>query len=171
MDARIEAIYTAPENAEPMVERDAVRAVEGGLAGDRYCLGRGHFALDACEVTLIATEALETARVEHGVDLSGGKHRRNLVTRGVDLRDVPETTVRIGEAELRGTRPRPPCSHLESVAGIDGAAASLTDGRGGVCADVVAPGRIAVGDRIEVVEADPRTAGEAIADRLRGEEE
>lgn len=167
MTGRIEAVYTAPESSVPMVERESVRAVPGGLVGDRYCEGGGHFALDACEVTLIAAEAIDAAR-EEGVDLSAGAHRRNLVTRGVDLRDLLAATVRVGGARLRGTRPRPPCSHLESLAG-EGAAAALSDGRGGICASVVGTGEVAPGDRIEVVEADPRTVGESIADRLREE--
>jgi MOSC domain-containing protein YiiM len=168
MDARIDAVYTAPEAAAPMVERDSVRAVADGLTGDRYCNGTGHYyPMDACEVTLIAAEALETAREVHGVDLSAGEHRRNLVTSGVDLRELLGATVRVGAARLRGTRPRPPCSHLEAVAGTDGVAAALSDGRGGICAEVLDAGTIAAGDGIEVLEPDPRTAGEAIADRLR----
>jgi MOSC domain-containing protein YiiM len=149
-----------------MVERESVRAVPGGLAGDRYCEGGGHFALDGCEVTLIAGEAIDAAGEAHGVDLSDGAHRRNLVTRGVDLRELLDATVRVGDARLRGTRPRPPCSHLESLAG-EGTAAALSDGRGGICASVVAPGEVATGDWVEVVEADPRTVGASIADRLR----
>lgn len=168
MDARIEAIYTAPEAAAPMVERKSVRALADGLAGDRYCNGTGHYyPMDACEVTLIAAEALDAARKIHGVDLSAGEHRRNLLTSGVDLRELLDARIRVGGARLRGTRPRPPCSHLESVAGIDGVARALSDGRGGICAAVLEPGPIAVGDGIEVLEPDPRTAGKAIAERLR----
>jgi MOSC domain-containing protein YiiM len=40
--------------------------------------------------------------------------------------------------------------------------------RGGLCCDVVEAGRVAVGDAVTVAEPDPRTAGAAIADRLRG---
>ena len=65
-----------------------------------------------------------------------------------------------------GTRPRPPCAHVEDVAGEEGVASALGEGRGGICARVVSPGTIADDDEIEIVEADPRTVGEAIAERL-----
>ena len=71
-------------------------------------------------------------------------------------------------AVLRGTRPRPPCAHLEAVAGEEGVARALRELRGGICAEVVDPGTVAVGDGIEVLEADPRSEGRRIAERLRG---
>ncbi|EMA59011.1 hypothetical protein C468_15277, partial [Halorubrum kocurii JCM 14978] len=63
-------------------------------------------------------------------------------------------------------RRRPPCAHVEELAGEKGLAGALTE-RGGLCCDVIEPGRVAVGDRVDIAEPDPRTAGAAIADRLR----
>jgi MOSC domain-containing protein YiiM len=168
--SRIEAIFTAPADGEPVASHDRIEAVEGGLCGDRYLLGTGHYSpYDVCQVTLVASEALDEIRDRHGIDLSDGRHRRNLVTRGVDLRRLLETTFAVGAATFRGTRPRPPCAHVERVAGESGVARALGDGRGGICADVVEPGPIRVGDEIRLVEASPREVGRGIADRLRGE--
>ncbi|WP_152041016.1 MOSC domain-containing protein [Salinigranum salinum] len=165
---RIDALFTAPADGEPMETHDAVDAVEGGLAGDRYLLGRGHYSpYDVCQVTFVAGEALDEIRDRHGIDLFDGRHRRNVVTRDVDLHALLETTFTVGEATFRGTRPRPPCAHVERVADEQGVARALKDGRGGICADVVAPGTIHVGDAIDVVEASPREVGRTIADRLR----
>jgi MOSC domain-containing protein YiiM len=44
--------------------------------------------------------------------------------------------------------------------------AALRD-RGGLCCDVVEPGRVAVDDAVVIERAAPREAGAAIADRLR----
>jgi MOSC domain-containing protein YiiM len=166
---RIEAIFVAEADGEPMERLDTVEAVEGGLAGDRYLTGTGHYVPhDVCEVTLVAGEAIDEIRAEHGIDLTDGRHRRNLVTRGVDVHELLGATVRVGDAVVRGTRPRPPCAHVERVAGERGVARALKQGRGGVCADVVRPGRIRVDDAVEVIEPDARTAGRRIADRLRG---
>jgi MOSC domain-containing protein YiiM len=154
-----------------MDPRGAVEAVPGGIEGDRYCTGRGYYSpFDVCEVTLVAAEAIERAREEFGVDLTDGRHRRNVVTRGFDVHDLLETTFRVGGAVLRGTRPRPPCAHVEDVAGESGVARALRGGRGGVCAAVREPGPVRVGDRVVVVEADPRSVGRRIVDRLRGRE-
>jgi MOSC domain-containing protein YiiM len=169
--AEVVDIYTAPEGGEPMERTDAVTAIEGGLVGDRYCRGTGYYSpYDVCEVTLVASEALTEIREQYDIDLSDGRHRRNIVTRGVELHELLDTTVSIGDAELRGTRPRPPCAHVETLAGEDGVASALGDGRGGICAAVTSPGEITVGDEIGVVKADPRSVGSDIAARLEAEE-
>jgi len=166
MDPRVTDVFVAPEGSAPMERRESVAAVDGGLRGDRYCRGNGHYApYDVCEVTAVDGAALDRISEAFGIDLSDGRHRRNLVLRGVDLEELLGATVRVGEARLRGTRQRPPCPHVEELAGEDGVASALK-GRGGICADVVEPGRIAVGDPVAVVEPDPRTAGASIADRL-----
>ena len=163
----VEQLFVTPESGAPMDPQASVEAIDGGLVGDRYRRGTGYYSpYDVCEVTLLEAEAIETIHDAFGIDLSDGRHRRNVVTRGLDLHELLETTFRIGSAELRGTRPRPPCGHVQEVAGEDGVASALGEGRGGICARVVVPGTIAVGDEIELVEADPRTVGAAIADRL-----
>ncbi|MFW5977881.1 MAG: MOSC domain-containing protein [Halohasta sp.] len=163
----VEGLFVTPESGESMVPRESVDAIEGGLVGDRYLRGTGYYSpYDVCEVTLIEAEAIETISEEFGIDLHDGRHRRNIVTRGHELHELLETTFRIGTAELRGTRPRPPCAHVEDVAEEEGVASALGEGRGGICARVESSGTIAVGDTIEVLEADPRTVGAAIADRL-----
>lgn len=166
---QVETVFTASEDSAPMESHDRVDAVEGGIAGDRYQTGRGYYSpFDVCEVTLVEAEAMEHIREEYGIDLSDGRHRRNVVTRGVDVHDLLGATFRVGDAVLRGTRPRPPCAHVEQVAGEEGVARALKEGRGGVCAEVVDPGEMAVGDEIVLVEPDSRSMGKRIVDRLRG---
>lgn len=165
---RVEAVFVAPEDAAPMERLEAVEAVEGGLAGDRYLTGKGYYSpFDVCEVTFIEAEAIDEIREEFGIDLSDGRHRRNVVTRGLDLYDLLETTFRVGDAEFRGTRPRPPCAHVEEVADEEGVMRALKERRGGICADVVTEGEVHVGDDIEVVEESPRDVGRSIVERLR----
>ena len=161
-------LFLAPESGDPPQSRSAVDVVEGGVAGDRYCRGAGHFQLDACAVTLVAAEAIAAVRTEAGIDVSDGRHRRNVVVDGfgTGMDALLETDLRVGEALLRPTRRRPPCAHVEALAGEDGLAAALRD-RGGLCCDVVEPGRVAVDDAVVIERAAPREAGAAIADRLR----
>ncbi len=163
----VTAAFTAPEGSAPMESHEAVRAVEGGLEGDRYRRGTGHYSpYDVCEVTLVDAGAIAAIREEYDIDLSDGRHRRNLVVERLDLGTLLGATFRAGDAVLRGTRPRPPCAHVEEVAGEDGVARALS-GHGGICADVVEPGRIAVGDAVVVEEPDPWTVGRDIVTRLR----
>jgi MOSC domain-containing protein YiiM len=167
--ARVTDIFVAEAGAEPMQSVDRVEAVEGGLRGDRYCEGRGHYTpFDVCEVTLIASEDIATINDEFGPSLSAGEHRRNIVTEGIDLHDLLDHRFRVGEATMEGTRPRPPCSHVEQLAEQEGVARALGEGRGGICADVIDPGDIGVGD--EVVDLGSADRTDEIVARLRSED-
>lgn len=170
MDARIEQLFVAPEEAAEMESRESVECAEGGILGDRYYSGDGHYApYDTCQVTLVSWDDILDIREKFDIDLTDGRHRRNVVVSGVEPTDFLETTFRMGAATLRGTRRRPPCAHVEEVAGESGVVEALGDGRAGICADVIDGGEVAIGDSVEILEQDPRTVGEGIAERLRGE--
>jgi len=113
MDGRppcVVELYTSPEAGAPMVRKSEVEAVAGrGLAGDRYSLNKGYWSeSDECEVTMIAQEHLEDIMSETGLDVANGRHRRNLVTRNVDLRALIGRRFQIGSAGFAFARPRPP---------------------------------------------------------------
>jgi MOSC domain-containing protein YiiM len=168
--ARVTDIFVADAGSEPMESVDRVAAVEGGLRGDRYCEGQGHYTpFDVCEVTLIAREDIDYVDRELGLSLAAGQHRRNVVTDGIDLHDLLDHRFRVGDATLKGTRPRPPCSHVEQLAAQEGVARALGDGRGGICADVIDPGEVAVGDEILDLGSTDRT--DEIVARLRSDGE
>lgn len=165
---RVESLWIAKESGARPEPRDSVEVHADGVEGDRYQLGGGHFQLDVCPVTLVASEAVEAVRAETGIDVSDGRHRRNIVVEGfgAGMDDLLEATIAVGNTLLRPTRRRPPCAHLEELADADGLASALKH-RGGLCCDVIEPGRVAVGDSVSIRNADPRTAGAEIADRLR----
>ena len=141
--ARITALFVTENGSEPMQSVPDVQAVsDRGLLNDRYFNGTGYYSpYDVCQVTLIASEAIAEINREFGLDLTAGEHRRNIVTEGIDVHDLLNHRFRIGDAILEGTRPRPPCAHVEQLNEQDGVARSLKDGRGGVCADVVDGGK------------------------------
>jgi MOSC domain-containing protein YiiM len=148
----IAAIYIASRAGAAVAEMSSVHAVpERGLAGDRYFDGAGTFSRwpgSGRAVSLIEQEALDAiARECGGIDLSAGRHRRNLVTRGVALADLNGRKFRVGSAVLRGARLCTECRYLERLAG-PGVFAALK-GRGGLRTDVVEPGEIRTGDPVE----------------------
>jgi MOSC domain-containing protein YiiM len=148
----VRQIWTTPEGSAPMESVESIRAVEGGLEGDRYLTGEGYYSpFDVCEVTFVAWEALTEIRELTGIDLTDGRHRRNVVLEGVEVHDLLDARFRVGEATFEGTRPRPPCAHVEAVADEEGVTRALSQGRGGICADVVSPGEFGVGDSVEVL--------------------
>lgn len=166
----VSQLWTAPEAGAPMESHTSIEAIaDGGLRGDRYFRGTGHYApYDVCQVTVVSTDALEYVAEEFGIDLNDGRHRRNIVLDGIEAVELLDTRFRIGDARFEGTRRRPPCAHLEEVAGEDGLARALQNERGGVCADVVESGSFDVGDELEIVERldDPDSVADAIRDRV-----
>jgi MOSC domain-containing protein YiiM len=164
----VQRIWTAPEGSAPMEARDSVRAIaDAGLQGDRYCHDRGYYSpFDVCQATFVDSDAIEYVREEYGIDLSDGRHRRNIVV-DCDVVKLLDTQFSVGEAVFEGTRRRPPCAHVEELAGEEGVARALSDERGGVCADVVEGGAVAVGDELRVVEQldDPDSLADAIRER------
>ena len=149
---RVEAIFITGRGGEPMTRVAEVEAIAGrGLADDRYLRRTGYWTgVDECQVTLIAAEALEEISATTDVSVSEGQHRRNIVTRGVDLQALGRKTFCVGEVLLAFDRPRPPCRYIQSVS-ERGMTKALGRTRGGICARVIEGGVIHEGDSIEVI--------------------
>jgi MOSC domain-containing protein YiiM len=149
MPGRVEQINIAAElegRAEPVAAVDALAGQ--GLRGDRY------FASDPNEdreegrdITLIQAEALEGLLEEHGIELSAAESRRNVLTRGIDLNALVGKRFTVGAVECLGIELCEPCNHLQKLT-QPGVLRGLVH-RGGLRADIVRGGRIAVGDAVE----------------------
>lgn len=150
----VEGIFLAPVAEGRPAPVAEVEALAGhGLAGDRYGAGIGSYSgrepSTGRALTLIAAEALEGLARDTGIALAPGVHRRNVVTRGVDLDALLGKRFRVGTVECFGARPCTPCAHLESLT-QPGVLKGLVN-RGGLRVDVLTNGRIAVGDAIVVL--------------------
>ena len=145
----VEEIYITSEGSAAMERVEEIRAVAGGLAGDRYKEGTGYWTRygDVCEVTLIEAEDLDEIEQEAGPRVNNGEHRRNIVTRGVRLHDLNGSRFRVGEVVLEYDRPRPPCKHVQDVT-EPGMTRALRRRRGGICARVIEGGLIRAQDEI-----------------------
>ncbi|WP_435364189.1 MOSC domain-containing protein [Haloarchaeobius sp. DYHT-AS-18] len=149
MTGTVESIHIARESGEPVEAVESVEAVAGaGLRGDRYFDESGTFSDGMPRgITLIEAEALEAAERDHDFTLEPGEHRRNVTTRGVALNHLVEEEFRVGDAVCRGVELCEPCSYLESLT-KEGAVSSLVH-RGGLRAEIVETGDLAVGDSVE----------------------
>ncbi|MGH8992615.1 MAG: MOSC domain-containing protein, partial [Acidimicrobiia bacterium] len=155
MTGRIESVFIAGSGGQPMRRVEEVLAVAGrGLEGDRYAARAGYWTdVDECQVTLIQAEDLDGIVAGGGPAVADGQHRRNLVTRGVDLRGLAGGRFRVGDAVLQYDRPRPPCRYIEGLT-EPGMTRALAARRGGICARVVESGLIRVGDTIELLDQE-----------------
>lgn len=150
---KVEAIFVTAKGGEPMVRVEEVKAVkDGGLEGDRYMTRTGYWTnIDECQVTLIEGEVLDGIEAEGDVRVKDGQHRRNIVTRGVELETLVGKRFRVGEAEMIFDRPRPPCGYIQTIT-QKGMTKALGGLRGGICARVLESGPIRPGDTVEIVE-------------------
>ena len=152
LSGHVEGIYLAGEAGAEMIRVAEVEALPGrGLVGDRYLLGTGRFSRGTpVEVTLITAEAIEAMVNDFGVAVTDGQHRRNLVTRGVDLALLHGRRFSVGEeVVMEYDRPRPPCGYLERIT-EKGMTRAM--GRGaGIGVRVIAGGMIRSGDELNLL--------------------
>jgi MOSC domain-containing protein YiiM len=134
----VERIHIAAVESELPTPVDSVEVTENGVVGDRYDKAR--------DLTLIEAEALEGLLEDTGIELSPAEVRRQVLTRGIRLNDLVGERFTVGEVECVGQELCEPCNHLQGLT-YPGVLRGLVH-RGGLRADVVSGGRIAVGDSV-----------------------
>jgi hypothetical protein len=138
-------IYVAAAAGELAASVDSVRALAGkGLDGDRHVAGTGTFPsfLPGSALTLIEAEVCGS----FDPPLAPSEHRRNLVTRGIDLNGLVGREFTIGSVRCRGMRLCEPCTVVQGYASRPVLRALVH--RGGLRADILEDGELRVGDEI-----------------------
>lgn len=133
----VQRIGTRPHKRMAVVEVqqwDLDKALDHGT-------GRGKRA-----VTLIQSEHIEVIRKITGAEFDSLDLRRNLVVSGINVRSLQWARFSVGEAILEGTIPCDPCERIDELLGAGGYAAMV--GMGSLCARLVRPGTLRVGDRV-----------------------
>jgi MOSC domain-containing protein YiiM len=151
----VDAIYLAARESGATAPVDEVEAVPGhGLVGDRYWFENEAGSGEA--ITLIQAEAIEGFRADTGVELDPGEHRRQVVTRGIDLNALVGQRFRVGDVECEGVELCEPCNHLRKVTGKPEVLRGLVH-RGGLRADILRGGTIRPGDAVNAAGQDAAT--------------
>ena len=141
----IEAIFVASEAGARAESLQTARALAGrGLEGDRHVAGTGTFpsGLPGSALTLIEAEVCDSFTPP----LDVGEHRRNVVTRGIDLNALVGHEFLLGAVRCRGMRLCEPCMVLERYASRPVLRPLVH--RGGLRADILVDGVVNVGDAI-----------------------
>ena len=143
-EGTVEQIAIAAEPRAMPTPVPSVRAEAGrGLEGEYHW---SHAPEPGESITLIAAEALEGLREDTGIELSHEASRRNVLTRGIDLNPLVGRRFTIGGVECEGVELCHPCNDLVKLT-ERGVLRGLVQ-RGGLRADIVAGGEIAVGDPV-----------------------
>jgi MOSC domain-containing protein YiiM len=149
MAGRVEGIFISPKKGLLPEPVDSVRALAGhGLEGNRYFFDGD--APRGVALTLIAAEAVEALKREHGIAIEPRESRRNLVTRDVDVNALVGKTFRVGGVECRGVELCEPCTTLQART-KPGIIKGLAH-RGGLNADILSDGEISIGDAVVAVD-------------------
>ena len=134
---RVEGVALRPRRREPLVPVQswdlAARRIDHGRPGKR-------------EVTLIQAEHVVVVGRLLGRPVDYLILRRNVLVSGVNLLSLLGRRFSVGGAVLEATGVCDPCERMEEVLGEGGHAAMI--GHGGICAQVIEPGVIAVGDTL-----------------------
>lgn len=138
---RLRWIGVRPERRAPVLAVPRAVLRPEGLEGDR------HASPGKRAVTLIQWEHLPVVAALAGLDeIAPELLRRNIAVSGINLLALRGRTFRVGSAVLRGTGPCAPCSRMEEALGPGGF--NAVRGHGGITAEVVEPGEVAVGDPV-----------------------
>jgi MOSC domain-containing protein YiiM len=136
---RVTWIGLRPARRAQMRAVGAAEVAADGLAGDHAPAGRR-------AVTLIQAEHLAVVSALAGRAATLPLLRRNVAVAGLNLTALKGAAIRLGTARLRVTGPCPPCSRMEEALGPGGYSAMR--GHGGMYAEVLAPGRVTLGDAV-----------------------
>lgn len=142
----IETLAVAASAGEPARLLETARALPGrGLEGDRHVTGKGTFpsGMPGSALTLIEAEVCES----FDPPLQPSEHRRNVVTRGIDLNALVGREFTVGEVRCRGMRLCEPCTVAQRYAGRPVLRALVH--RGGLRADILTDGEFRVGDPVQ----------------------
>jgi MOSC domain-containing protein YiiM len=141
----------APDD-HPLVEVPQIECVAGhGIRGDRFYDYRDDYK---GQITFFSLEVFERLAQHFGLtNTSAGAARRNVVVAGVELNDLIGEEFWIQGVRLRGTAHCKPCYWMDQA--IVPGAEKFLEGNGGLRAQILSDGVIAVGDA-QLVLAAPR---------------
>lgn len=141
-----------PPDDYPLVEVRRIDCVAGhGIRGDRFYDYRENYK---GQITFFSFEVFEKLAQHFGLtNRSPGVLRRNVIVSGIDLNDLIGEEFSIQGVRLRGTGHCRPCYWLDQA--FAPGTEDFLEGNGGLRAEIVTDGAIAVGDA-QLLLAEPR---------------
>ena len=144
-DGCVRWIGVRPVRREAMTVMEQAALMPSGLEGDR------REAPGKRAVSLIQWEHLRAIASLIGADdVDPTLLRRNIAISGINLLGLRKARFRLGGAVLQGTGLCAPCSRMEETLGRGGY--SAVRGHGGITAEVIQPGPVAIGDALVPIE-------------------
>ncbi len=144
-------LYTVDRMSAPMKKVEQLNALAGlGIEGDRYLLGTGTYSKKpqpGRQITLIQSEVLKWLNDKFEITVKPEESRRNVLTRGIEIKELIGTEFFVGPVRLRAHRITQPCPYLEKLLDRPGLYQALWD-NGGISCEILSGGIITEGDMI-----------------------
>lgn len=151
--SKVVNIFICARKGRKMRPLQSVRLITGsGIEGDRYAVQDGAFSKARSslgQISLIAIEAINEANTRLEKPFMSAETRRNFVTAGVNLNSLVGKEFYVGEAKVYGTELAEPCNRPSRLSKKEGFREAF-ELRGGLRAQVLSDGVVAIGDPIKV---------------------
>ena len=141
-------IGISASNNKPISEAISIDVLANqGIVGDRHFK---EFNDPYNQLSLIESENIDYYNIKYGLNIPYIDFRRNIVTKGIQLNELVEKKILVGNVELEGVDLCRPCKHLSEVLGQENIIKEFLR-RGGLRCKILTSSSIKIGDKIRIL--------------------
>ena len=136
-------------NNQPIIEVSSIEVLANqGVVGDRHFK---EFNDPYNQLSLIESENIDYYNIKFGLNIPYVDFRRNIITKGIQLNDLVEKKILVGNVKLEVIDLCRPCKHLSEVLGQDNIIKEFLR-RGGLRCQILTSSTIKINDKISLVD-------------------
>ena len=139
--------FTKDHNKE-IIETNEIELVAGkGVVGDRHFKDYND---PLNQLSIIESESIDEYNLKYNLDIPYLNFRRNIVSRGIELNDLVEKKISIGNVKLEVIDLCRPCRHLSEKLGRSEIIKEFLR-KGGIRCQIINDGKISLFDKIKII--------------------
>ena len=139
--------FTKDHNKE-IIETNEIELVAGkGVIGDRHFKDYNN---PYNELSIIESESIDEYNLKYNLDIPYLNFRRNIVSRGIELNDLIEKKISVGNVKLEVIDLCRPCRHLSEKLGRNEIIKEFLR-KGGIRCQIINDGKISLFDKIKII--------------------
>ena len=136
-------------NNKKIIEVDFINVLANkGVVGDRHF---DDYNDPYCQLSLIESENIDYYNTKYGLNIPYIDFRRNIITKGINLNELINKKLQIGDVKVEGIDLCRPCRHLTEMLSQDNILKEFLR-RGGLRCRILSSSRISIGDKIKILD-------------------